>query len=199
MTSLARRPIRQQNLIAVTAALLLIAAMAGVLWGFDRIQDREIAALGAEQQRLTALLLAVRGQKQLAQARQQLEALGEDRESLLPGDTPILAGAALQNRLTEAIESDGGRVESMLLLPTEPEAALERISVRFVAVMDMTQLQRLLFALETGQPLLFVEGFQSETLARRGAAGGEEQSRPMLRVTLTVSGYLASPAREGTS
>jgi hypothetical protein len=107
----------------------------------------------------------------------------------LPGETAAIAGAELQRTVVSAIESAGGRlVESEIARAetTEAEAEPGRVDLRVSFDTEIVGLQSILFALETGAPILLV---RSVTVQSGGAGEVAETESPPLRVVMTVGGY----------
>jgi general secretion pathway protein M len=104
----------------------------------------------------------------------------------LPGATDALAGAALQRLVADTVERSGGRLaESEIarqdVVATEPGI----ISLRVSFEADIVGLQRVIFDLESGAPILMLQTLTVET-KDVSAAGAEN---PLLNVVLTVRGY----------
>lgn len=102
----------------------------------------------------------------------------------LAATAPGLARAELQQRIVALIEQAGGRLIEARG-EDEPEAAA---SVLLRATLDIGNagLFDLLAAIETGVPLLTVEGLNIRTQTGRG---GAEAADPVLRVALAVRGH----------
>lgn len=108
----------------------------------------------------------------------------------LPGETPAIAGAALQRLVSDTVEGAGGRLAESEISRTEGEVPGQEadpgaVSLRVSFETDIVGLQRIVFALETGAPILMV---QTLTIEAKEAASAEAES-PMLSVVLLVRGY----------
>lgn len=117
-------------------------------------------------------------------------------EELLQGDSSAIAGAALQERLKEIVQDAGGRLESTQLLTTSADGAMERLTARARFSGSVEVLQKALYRIEYGRPLLLVEkagirrSKQRRLPFRRSREGRPpEQGPDRLRVTLEVAGY----------
>ncbi len=111
----------------------------------------------------------------------------------LPGETPAIGGAALQRIVADSVEAVEGRlVESEVVRVETAEAEAEpgRIDLRVSFDAEIVSLQRLLFELETGVPILLV---RSLTVQSGGAGEVVETESPPLRVVMLVGGYREVP------
>lgn len=146
---------------------------------------------------------------ELAQARELLgryRAVAEQREALrtslaelqrtqaesglfVPGETGALAAAALQDRISVIARRTGGRVRSLQSLPAErSDDGLARVGMEAQIVADIRSLRHLLYELETGRPLLFVNRLETRGRMRQTSEGTTEIDRDLL-IRVTVEGY----------
>ena len=99
------------------------------------------------------------------------------------GQTVTIAGAALAQRLTEAITKVGGSVLSTQVELPAARANENQISVVASCELEQPALQQLLYDLEAGLPFLFVDQLHVQQ-PQAAAAGGVGR----LTVLVTVSG-----------
>ena len=109
----------------------------------------------------------------------------------LPGETPAIAGAALQTLVSKTIEGAGGRIAESEIARQEAETEGEEgetgaVSLRVTFDTDIAGLQRIVFQLETGAPLLMVRALTVEAKDATATAATES---PMLSVVMLVRGY----------
>ena len=109
----------------------------------------------------------------------------------LPGETAAIAGAALQTLVSNTVEGAGGRVAETEIARPEGEAEGQEaepgaVSLRVSFDTDIAGLQRIVFELETGAPILMV---QAVTVEAKDAAASAPTESPMLSVVLLVRGY----------
>jgi hypothetical protein len=167
-------------------ALLVLAPSGWIAWSLSA------ASIVGETVRSQALILA--------ELRQRLTALAEpgstgslaDPASLyLPGGTPAIAGAALQRIVANAVEAGGGRLTESEFAPVEPAPgepsdASGRVNLRVSFDSEIVGLQRILFELETGVPILTLQGLIVQS---PGEVPTDAASSPPLRVEMLVGGY----------
>jgi len=106
--------------------------------------------------------------------------LPEDRERLeqlragLPTEawylsetTPALAAAGLQQLLHRQVNSSGGQVISTQILNTDNESPLQAVSIQVHLRGELGHLVDLLYAIESGRPVLFVDNLRVLSNPRR--------------------------------
>lgn len=107
------------------------------------------------------------------------------REVLVPGATDGLAGAELQRRVSELARTSALTLRSTQIAPAKREADLTAVSVDASIQGTIDGVRSLLYAIETGDPLLFAEGLSIRTIA-----APQTQQRPVsLDIKLKVRGY----------
>lgn len=110
-------------------------------------------------------------------------------------ETEALAGAAVQERLERLLGADGGELRSVQSLPSAEEDGLTRVGIRVIMTGSYETFVRVLHAVETGEPALFVESLEINRVARRLAASTDKTSDRMTMMFELV-GYLP-PGAEG--
>ena len=112
----------------------------------------------------------------------------DGRRFYLKASVPNLAGAELQDLVRGAIESNGGRISSVQVAPTKDEGRYRQITVNVQMFANVLNLQKILNAIETRQPYLFIDNLTLRSLQFRGAQPmrGVE---PEINVQMDVTGY----------
>jgi general secretion pathway protein M len=179
-----------QSTIAV-ALLFLAIAVLGAAAAAPYIQlariDSEIAAQEAE---LTKLRRDHADEASLREENANLISSGQSATLLLEGETIGIAGATLQRLIADLVVAHNGTASSLQVLPPATEDDLVRISLSLSLSVGIDGLQGFLHALETGQPLIFIDDI-------RVRSGQSEFSVPdphllgPLDVTLQVSAFAA--------
>jgi general secretion pathway protein M len=107
----------------------------------------------------------------------------------LSGDSEALVAAELQNQVRTLIEAEGGRLESTQILPGTDENGFRRVTIRVRMTADIDSLFRIAYALEGGQPYLFIDSIDiNARQARTGRViSGEEGA---MTVGCDVFGYM---------
>jgi hypothetical protein len=170
-----------RRLVALVVVCLLVIvpvlwvawslSAASVLAGAVRDQSETLASL---QARLAALSAATGDAANLASV-------------YLPGETPATAGASLQRIVANTVEGAGGRLaESEISRSDSPEEEPGVVNLRVSFETDIVGLQRIIFELETGAPILML---QSISVEGGGDPEAADSGNPSLSVVLLVRGY----------
>ncbi|MBI5163067.1 MAG: type II secretion system protein M [Magnetospirillum sp.] len=162
--------------VALALAWLLVATPLVSAW-----QEAD-AAVDRAERRLAALTALTAGAAALEQAL-RVEAAGAP--AAYGGDSDTLVAAQVQDRLKAAVETAGGQLASVAILPTAAEGPFRRIGLRIQVEATLPQLQRLLYTLETGRPDLVLDNLSIRPPVRAGAERGE----PSLAVEVDVQAY----------
>ncbi len=105
----------------------------------------------------------------------------------IEGPTVTVAGAALLQRVTEAITKVGGNVVSSQVDLQGPQIKDGFISVAANCDVDQPALQQLLYNLESGMPFLFIDQLVVQVPSAVGGAGAAATASKM-HVLISVSG-----------
>ncbi len=187
---------RQQRLYILVGLLAAIVVLRyGTTWYFD-YRDSVKADIRLSAQRLAS------AQKLLERAPQVQEQLDQLRNryrgtvaQLVPGDTPTLAAAELQDRVSSLAAKNGVRIQTTQVLKDEAVGPFRQVSLRVTASGDIRNLAGMLTELEFGNlrvSLPFLE------LSRRGAAIRRRTKSPQARAvsaTFQVAGIVAGSAK----
>jgi general secretion pathway protein M len=170
---------------ALLALSLLVLGLAAML-GLATAPYLGIAALTDETAESRQLLAALEAQL----ARQAARGGGADPAALmLQGETPGIAGAALQRQINDHVSAAGGQASSLQLLPPRASGSTTRLALGFAMRIDIGGLRDVLHAIETGEPLLFVDDIAIRT-PENAAGEGAGDARGPLDVTMQVSSFL---------
>jgi len=110
-------------------------------------------------------------------------------------ETEPLAAAAVQEHLKRAVGLYGGELRSVQSLPSLPEEDLTRVGLRVVMTGALSSIIQVLYELENGEPYLFVDNLQIQSIKRRRQRK-QERTVDTLSVRIDVYGYLP-PEAEG--
>lgn len=178
----------QSRALAVLLLVLLIAALVAAVAVpvvmLHRYYDEHLQTL---QDRY------VRYQR-LAQTRsalqEKLEAVGtlESRKYFLKNTTMALAQAEVQEVATAIINNNGGRIISAQIPNPKDEGRYKQVTVSFNINANIANMRKILHAIETAQPYLFIDNFKTVTTVAfnwKGQPGFE----PEMNVNFDVVGY----------
>lgn len=120
---------------------------------------------------------------------QRLTALQASSGIYLTGDTDALAAAALQEIVNATVESAGGRLRSVQILPAKAEGQFKRVGVRVQMNASIAELAQALYDFEAGQTFLFVDSLEASNSRARRKRGDSTPVEPRLKIRLEISGY----------
>ena len=191
---------RQQRLYILLGVIVaLLGLRYGTAW-FMEYRDGVKADIGLHAQRLAS---AKKLLETAPQTQQRLEALRERYrqtvKGLVPGDTPTLAAAQLQDRVSDLAAKNGARIQTTQVLNDEAVGSFRKVSLRVTATGEIRNLAGLLSDLEFGSlrvTIPFVE------LTRRGGARRRNKRSNRTRAvsaTFQISSVLAASATGGAN
>lgn len=174
-----RFPARWLALALLVALVAIPLAGLGIaLSGLWRA-DAEAATLADTAARFETIAAT---RPDLAARRDALKAGLGQGERFLGGAGAAISGAELQRLVGDVAARSEAQIDNVLVLPARAEGAYQRIGLRVTLSTRIGPLQRILHALEAGQPSLFVDALQIRTEDR-------ETADPVLSVTFDVYGY----------
>ncbi len=184
--------------LAAVALLLMVVGLIAVLlvrplWSRyasnrDLIADLEhrVARFESIATRQEAL------EQQLASVRRNINL----DELTLQADSATLAAADLQERVKAAVQAAGGSLTSTQILEPERVNTFDRVSVNVRMTGTTPSVQKSLYVLESGRPILMVDDLlvvTRRTTLRLGSRGAAQQ-QDWLDVRFRVSGFHQSAA-----
>ncbi len=187
-----------RNRAAAVSLLLLVIAVVGVLL-IGPLWERYASNrdLIADLEDKVARFESVAGrQAELERQFSTLERTSSLGELTLQADSATLAAADLQERVKAAVQAAGGSLTSTQVLEPEKVSSFERVSVNVRMTGSTPAVQKSLYALESGSPVLVIDDLlvvTRRTTVRLGAKRTEQQD--WLDVRFKVSGFY-QPASE---
>ncbi len=192
----------QQQVLAVGILILLLLVLfllAQPLYQHFRGYDDQIAELTYQRDRFQ------RSAASVTATERQLEDLKRNDPTVafyLAESRPALAAADLQKKLHDMVARSGGQVASTRILERERGDPLPSVVVQVHLRSEVEELLELLYQLESGRPLLFVENLvvTANPRRRQRVVRGANQRRvqrtplPMLDVRFDLVGYTAKEA-----
>ncbi len=127
----------------------------------------------------------------ITKQREQLQKLYQQVHSqLIPGDTPTLAAANLQNILHSLANDKGVEIQSTQVMRDDTVGEFHRIAVRITVTGDLKPVADFLAGVEHGPTRVLIPFLE---LSRRGAALRGKAARA-LSATIEVTGFLQGAA-----
>ena len=136
----------------------------------------------------------------ITKQRDQLQKLYQQvHAQLVPGDTPTLAAANLQNTLHGLASEKGVEIQSTQVMRDDTVGEFRRIAVRITVTGDLKQVADFLAGVEHGQTRVSIPFIE---ISRRGAVLRGKAARALsatLEVTAFLQGAAAAPAGGGSA
>jgi general secretion pathway protein M len=107
----------------------------------------------------------------------------------LAGETDALAAAALQEDVNAKIERNGGKLRSIQILPVKTDGDFKQVSVRVQLTATLGSFARILHALESGKPYVFIDNLDVKNRRARKVAK-DQANDPELVIRFDLYGYL---------
>jgi general secretion pathway protein M len=181
ITTLRAHPIQK---LFTRAHVLPLLGYVALLMGFAVVTWLELASLAGDYAEYTAavdVLDRIEGRKP--------GALGADKSGspFLQGRTVTIAGAGLQQRVVAAVMAAGGNVLSTQVDLQGSESKQGYVSLSANLEIGQSNLQQLLYDLETGMPFLFIDQLVVQMTQTTGRIESATETA-QLRVQIGVSG-----------
>lgn len=191
MTALSKQSYVAIGLLFAFIAILATAAAAPYwhIWGLDQ-------AIAEKQNSLPELRAQISRENVLKKEHNDLRALGQDKSLLLEGDKTGVAGANLQSLVNNLITAHGGTTSSIQILPPKEDGNLTRISVSMSISVGTDGLRDIVYSLETGTPLIFIDDLIVRAVHDDFRPPEPHYIGP-LDVTLQVSGFAIKTGASG--
>lgn len=156
MTAIAQSSSRSRAL-AVGILILLIVLVLGILlsplaWLYNRYD--KILVQSADQLMRFQRVAATKAQ---VEARLATVKAKDVRGGFMKNTAPPLAASEVQDRAKTLIESNGGRLNAIQILPHKDEGRYRQVGVNIQLSANMPALRRILHALEGERPYLMVD------------------------------------------
>ena len=172
------------------AVALAVAAVAIPVWLFNRHYDRALAESMDKLERYQRIA-ATRGE--VARDLEVMRAHDPRRFFLRSGPAPLSAAEA-QEALRAIIEANGGRLITMQAPSSREEGRHRQVTVNVQLTANVLALRKILNAVETRTPFLFVDNLMVRSQVPSTFKPGPG-SEPEMFVQFDVSGYsLTGPA-----
>jgi general secretion pathway protein M len=182
--------------VALLSRMLAVALLAVLLAGIYLAGVRPLVmayranekAIAEAQELVGQFEGAAVSEQDIEQRVQELTALHASEPYYLTRETDALAAVELQDRVTEAINKNGGTIRSIQPLPPEKEGEFQRVTLRVQMTTTITSLFYIVYELETTQPFLFLSNVDIKSRQSRVVADSEA-GEPPLTITFDLAGY----------
>lgn len=124
---------------------------------------------------------------------EEIKKQGQSEGRLIARETAALASADLQALIKDAVNRVGGELISTQVIPERKEEQFTRVAVKLRMTVSTPMLRDVLYAFESGHPLLFVENLNVRPIRiAQPALPGRKQAKVQdrLSVDFDVVGYM---------
>lgn len=170
--------------LLVVAFILVVGPIAGGVWALNRHYATELAA---KRDRIERYQRIASTRQEVAR---QLDAMRakEPRKFFLRSGAVALSAAEATEAVKTIIEQNGGKLVTMQAPTSRDEGRFRQITVNVQLTATIQSLRRILHAIESNTPYLFVDNLlvRSQVSAQHRPAPGQE---PEMFVHFDVTGY----------
>jgi general secretion pathway protein M len=179
-----RQSRRMALVILAVAFLAIVGPIAFGVWSLNSYYDRELA------NKIDRIARFQRIASTRAEVVKQLDAMRakEPRKFFLRSGATALSAAEAQEAVRSIVEANGGKLITMQAPSSREEGRHRQITVNVQLTANVQALRRILHAIETNTPYLFVENLtiRSQVTGQHRPAPGQE---PEVFVHFDVNGY----------
>jgi hypothetical protein len=124
---------------------------------------------------------------------EELRGRGPAQAGYLEGPNETVTAAILQERLKSLVQSHGGLLKSTQVIANKDDGEAKRITVRGEIVATVATLQRVIYDLEAGLPILFIDNLDVRTMVGpRGGTDGDQDVQ--IEIHFDVYGFMRRTA-----
>ena len=170
--------------VAVAAMLVLVIFIAGPWWYLSQRYGSAIDDAASRLERYVGIAGMRDSLQQKAVAVRGLEA----NRHFLKSTNPALAAAELQEQVKSILEANGGKLNSIQILPHKEDGPYQQISATLQLNAPLSAVKAMLYALESGRPYLFIDNL-SIRVQNIGIARTDPNAEPDLFVQFDIVGF----------
>jgi hypothetical protein len=180
-------------------ALALLFAAVVVAYGFivaPFVDDfeRDSQSIDQLQMVLARYRNAARELPDMTARLEELRRRGPAQAGYLEGQNETVTAAFLQDRLKALVQTYGGALKStQVMTTTKDEGEAKRVTVRGELIATVATLQHVIYDLEAGLPILFIENHDVRTVTGPRSAADPNQD-VQIEIHFDVYGYMRRTA-----
>jgi general secretion pathway protein M len=185
MTNLTPKQSKAAALVLLALAIALaISAVALPLWLLNQRYDLAVDDAATRLERYSRIVGMRDGLQKKA-----IEVAGlEANRHFLKSASPALAAAELQEVATKILDQNGGKLNSIQILPHKDAGVYREVTVNLQLLAPLSAAKAMLYALESARPYLFFDNFAIRA-TYNPAARTEYATEPDLIVQFDLTGY----------
>lgn len=175
----------------ITAALLLLIALAmvsaAIAYPVYKLHEHYDSAIETLQFRFDKLRAVAAQRAEIQKVLTMVKGENPAR-FFLKNSAANLAGSELQDLVRAAVEKGGARLTSVQVAAPKDDGRYRQIILNLQIIANIMTLQKTLYALEGGQPYVFVDNLRINSTQFRGARPNPGLE-PEVTIQLDVSAY----------
>ncbi len=176
--------------LLVVLVVLVIGAVALPVWWLNQ---RYGGAVDEAATRLAKYSRIVGMRDGLVTRAMEVKAL-EANHHFLKSASPALAAAELQEQAKVILDENGGKLNSIQILPHKDDGQYRQVSVALQLTAPLSAVKAMLYALESAHPYLFIDNFSMRSM-NMSATRNDGANEPELLVVFDLTGYALKGAQ----
>ena len=185
--------IRSRYMALALLVFALIAVVGALSQPFVSLHSSQAAAIEIKQEQIAQYQNLAGSQQSLQQELAQLQRRNPAAAYYVQGETPALAAARMRQFVKQVVDRNGGELISTQIVQQDEEGAENSARLRVHLRTDLNASAQILYLLESGKPLLFLDKLTiSSRLVRGRAKAGSPQVS--LDMNFDVTGFLQEGA-----
>lgn len=181
---------RQHAALSLIILVLVIAvSLYGLLYPAVSLRMSYLDRLERLRFQYEKLEQAVGQTENLRQEVNELKQLQPDRSGYLENQPVALAAADLQKYFSNMVAQAGGNLISTQVIRDKEDTLFPRIAIKAHLRCDIESLQKVLYRLRAGNPVLLVDNLMIQNRNTPGPRRGQQDS-DVIEVRFDISGYM---------
>jgi general secretion pathway protein M len=191
MMTLSKHQSRYAALLLLLLGILLVAWL--LSYPLVSLYSSQVAIIQQKENRVARDRQLVESQELLRQELEQLKSRNPGAAYYVAGETPALASARMQQYLKQIVERNGGELISTQILPKKESQGVDSTSLKVHLTADLNASWQILYALESGRPMMFLDSLVISARPERRRSL-EEAPAISLDINFHMTGYLKEGA-----
>lgn len=184
----------QSRVLALTLTILVLgAALWLVVYPLVSVHAAQSGEIRKKELQVARYAELAAGQEALERELEAVKRRNPAATYYVAGETPALASAKMQQYLKQIVERNGGELISTQIVSSEEAGSARSSSLKVHLRSDINAGAQIIYTLESGRPLLFIDNLSISARRVRGAAADAPPS-VSLDLNFELTGYLQEGA-----
>lgn len=170
--------------------ILLILGYAALIAPVAAISHENQEALDDLERRYVRYRSVLAGAQDLEQRVERLKKELRIQGRFLERDTPALASADLSQLVQDTVSKQGGQILSTQVVPARLEGGFTRVGIKVRIQAHLEALQKVLYVLESSQPVLILDNVQMRPIQQRRRGRDQQTAIELMDVSFEVIGFM---------